>query len=89
MAVSLNHDLMIYHFNSISDSEPPNSLVLWVKLCKAATKDINDAWRMYLPIEFEGVANEEKEQVFIVDQSKDEMSECESDRDSTSCAGSE
>jgi hypothetical protein len=32
-------------------------------VCKAATKDINDAWRMYLPIEFEDVADEENEQV--------------------------
>jgi hypothetical protein len=44
---------------------------------------------MYLPIEFEGVADEENEQVFNVNQSKDEMSECESDSDSSSCAGSE
>jgi hypothetical protein len=43
------------------------------KLCKAATKDINDAWRMYSPIEFEDVAGGENEQVFNVNQSKDEM----------------
>jgi hypothetical protein len=30
---------------------------------------------MYLPIEFEDVADEENEQVFNVNQSKDEMSE--------------
>ncbi len=76
--------------NSISDPEPQNtSLVLWVKLCKAATKVINDAWRMYLPIEFEDVVDEENEQVFNVNQSKDGMSERESDSDSSSCAGSE
>jgi hypothetical protein len=44
---------------------------------------------MYLPIEFEDVANEENEQVFNANQSKDEMSERESDSDSSSCAGSE
>jgi hypothetical protein len=43
---------------------------------------------MYLPIEFEDVADEENEQVFNVNQSKDEMSERESDSDSSSCAGS-
>ncbi len=42
-----------------------------------------------MPIEFEDVANEENEQVFNVNQSKDVMSECESDSDSSSCAGSE
>jgi hypothetical protein len=60
-------------------------MVLWVKLFKAATKDINGAWRMYLPIEFEDVADEENEQEFNVNQSKDEMSERESDSDSSSC----
>ncbi len=30
-----------------------------------------------MPIEFEDVANEENEQEFYVNQSKDEMSECE------------
>jgi hypothetical protein len=44
---------------------------------------------MYLPIEFEDVADEENEQVFNVNQSKDGMSEHESDSDSSSCAGSE
>jgi hypothetical protein len=44
---------------------------------------------MYLPIEFEDVADEENEQVFNVNQLKDEMSERESDSDSSSCAGSE
>ncbi len=43
---------------------------------------------MYLPIEFEDVADEENEQVFNVKQSKDEMSERENDSDSSSCAGS-
>ncbi len=41
MAVSLDHDLMTY-FDSTSDPEPQFlSLVLWVKLCEAATKDVN------------------------------------------------
>jgi hypothetical protein len=44
---------------------------------------------MYLPIEFEDVADEETEQVLNVNQSKDEMSEHESDSDSSSCTGSE
>jgi hypothetical protein len=44
---------------------------------------------MYLPIGFEDVADEENEQVFNVNQSKDEMSESESDSDNSSCAGSE
>jgi hypothetical protein len=52
-------------------------------------KDINGAWRMDLPIKFEDVANEENEQEFNPNQSKDDMSECESDSDSSSCAGSE
>jgi hypothetical protein len=37
---------------------------------------------MYLPIEFEGVANEENEQEFNPNQSEYEMSECESNSDS-------
>jgi hypothetical protein len=37
---------------------------------------------MYLPIEFEDVAKKENEQDFNSNQSKDEMSECESDSDS-------
>ena len=53
--------------------------MLWVKLFKAATKDINGALRMELPIEFEHVANKENEQEFNSNQSEDEMSECESD----------
>jgi hypothetical protein len=44
---------------------------------------------MYLPIEFEDVANEENEQEFHANQSKDAMSERESNSDSSSCAGSE
>ncbi len=44
---------------------------------------------MYLPIEFEDVADEENEQVFNVNQFKDEMSQRESDSESTSNAGSE
>jgi hypothetical protein len=44
---------------------------------------------MDLPIEFEDVADEENKQVFNVNQSKDGMSERESDSDSSSCAGSE
>jgi hypothetical protein len=39
---------------------------------------------MYLPIKFEDVVNEENEQVFNANQSKDEMSERESDCDSSS-----
>jgi hypothetical protein len=59
VAVSLNHDLMT-SFDSTSDPEPQNlSLVLWVKLFKAATRDVNGAWRMYLPIEFEDVVDEQ------------------------------
>jgi hypothetical protein len=41
---------------------------------------------MYLPTEFEDVADEENEQEFNANQSKDEMSERENDSDS---AGSE
>jgi hypothetical protein len=63
-------------------------LVLWVNLCKAATKDINGAWRMDLPIEFEDVAGEGNEQEFNANQSEDEMSEYENDSDSSSWAGS-
>jgi hypothetical protein len=44
---------------------------------------------MDLQIEFEAVANEENEQEFNANQSKDEMSECESDCHSSSCARSE
>jgi hypothetical protein len=50
---------------------------------KAASKDVNGAWRMYLPIEFEDVANEENEQEFNPNQSEVKMSECESDSDSS------
>ncbi len=42
-----------------------------------------------MPIEFEDVADVKNEQVFNVNQSKDEMSEHECDSDSSSCAGSE
>jgi hypothetical protein len=38
---------------------------------------------MYLPIEFEDVADEENKQEFNPNQSKDEMSEHESDSDSS------
>ncbi len=62
---------------------------MWVKLFKAATKDVNGAQRMYLPNEFEDVINEENEQEFNVNQSKDEMSKRECDSDSSSCTGSE
>jgi hypothetical protein len=41
---------------------------------------------MYLPIEFEDVADEENEQEFNPNQSEDEMSEYKSDGDSSSCA---
>jgi hypothetical protein len=44
---------------------------------------------MVLPVEFEDVADEENKQEFNANQSKDEMSECESDGDSSSCAGGE
>jgi hypothetical protein len=44
---------------------------------------------MDLPIEFEEVANKKNEQEFNLNQSKDEMSECESDSDSSSCARGE
>jgi hypothetical protein len=40
-----------------------------------------------LPIEFDDVADEKHEQEFNPNQSEDEMSECESDSDSSSCAG--
>jgi hypothetical protein len=39
---------------------------------------------MDLPVVLEDVADEENEQEFIVSQSKDEMSECESYSDSSS-----
>ncbi len=42
-----------------------------------------------MPIEFQDVADEENEQVFNVNQSKDGMSERESESDSSSCTGSE
>jgi hypothetical protein len=38
---------------------------------------------MYLPIEFEDVADEKNEQEFNPNQLEDEMSECESDSDSS------
>ncbi len=44
---------------------------------------------MYLQIKFEGVADEENEQELNANQFEDEMSERESDCDSSSCAGSE
>jgi hypothetical protein len=44
---------------------------------------------MYLPIEFGDVADEENEQEFNPNQSKDEISGCERDGDSSSCAGGE
>ena len=64
----------LYHFDATSEPEPQNSLVLWGKLLQAVTKDVNVAWRMYLPIEFEDLADEENEQVFNANQSEDEMS---------------
>jgi hypothetical protein len=42
-----------------------------------------------LPIEFEDVADEENEQEFNPNQSKDEMCERESDSDSSSGTGDE
>ncbi len=42
-----------------------------------------------MPIEFEDVADEKNEQKFNSNQFEDEMSECESDSDSSSCAGGE
>jgi hypothetical protein len=44
---------------------------------------------MYLPIEFEDVADEKNEQEFNANQSEDKMSECKSDSGSSSCAGGE
>jgi hypothetical protein len=44
---------------------------------------------MDLPIKLEVVANEGNDQEFNGSQSKDEMSECESENDSSSGAGSE
>ncbi len=58
---------------------------IWPKYCG----DVNPAWRIILPIEFEDVADEENEQKFNPNQSKDEMSECENDSDCSSCAGGE
>ncbi len=56
VAVSLNHDVMTSFWTHMSDPEPQNlSLVLWVKLCKAATKDVNSPWKMDMPIKFEDV----------------------------------
>jgi hypothetical protein len=37
---------------------------LWVNLFEAANEHVNGAWRMYLPIEFEDVADEENEHEF-------------------------
>jgi hypothetical protein len=65
------------------------SLVLWVKLCKAPTKDVNGSWRTDLRIELQDVADEENEWKFNANQSEDEMSERESDSDISSCAGNE
>ncbi len=42
-----------------------------------------------MPIEFEDVADEKNDQVFNVNWSEDEMSERESDGDSSSCTGNE
>jgi hypothetical protein len=44
---------------------------------------------MDLPIEFEDVPDEENGQEFNPNQSKDEMNDCESDSDRSSCAGGE
>jgi hypothetical protein len=44
---------------------------------------------MDLPLEFEDLTDEEIEEEFNPNQSKDEMSECKSESDSSSCAGSE
>jgi hypothetical protein len=44
---------------------------------------------MDLPIEFKDVAGEENGQEFNLNQSKDEMNECESDSNRSSCAGGE
>ncbi len=60
-----------------------------VNLLNTPTKDVNGAWRMDLPIEFEDVADGELELEFNANQSKAEMSECESDSDSSSCTVSE
>jgi hypothetical protein len=60
-----------------------------VKGFKASSKDVNDAWRMDLPIEFEDVAGEDNVHELNANQSKDEMSEFESDSGSSSCAGNE
>jgi hypothetical protein len=38
-------------------------------------KDVNGAWRMYFPIEFEDVANKDNRQEFNANQCKDEMRE--------------
>jgi len=52
-----------------------------LKLLNAATKDGNGAWRMDLQFKFEDIVDEENEQEFNANQSKDEMSDCESDSD--------
>ncbi len=63
VAVSLNHEVMTSFWIHISDPEPQNlSLVLWVKLFKATTKDVNSPWKMNMPIKFDDVAEEENEQ---------------------------
>jgi hypothetical protein len=59
------------------------------KLFKSAIRKVNGAWRMDFSIEFEDVADEDNEQEFNANQYEDEMSECESDSDRSSCAGSE
>jgi hypothetical protein len=56
------------------------SLVLRVKLCKAATKYVSNI--------IEDEANKDNEQEFNANQFEDEMSERKSDSDSSSCAGS-
>jgi beta-galactosidase/beta-glucuronidase len=33
---------------------------MWLKLSKAAIKDVNGAWTMYLPIEFEDIYSMKK-----------------------------
>jgi hypothetical protein len=79
-----------HHFDCKSDPELQNmSLIMWANLFKAATKHVNCAWRMDLPIEFEDLANESNEQEFKAIPSKDEMSEYEIYSYSSSCAGSE
>ncbi len=90
VAISLNHDLMtsfwLHKLHRTPKSEPST---VRLKLSKAATKNINGAWGMYLPIDFEDAANEKNEQEFSANQSEDEMSEGKSDSDSSLCIGSE